>query len=120
MSYALGALYASASFVVEAFGQLAFKQATKDSDIHSSSASKLRNTLSQVKPIAGGIALYALDACFWTLALVHLPLTIAQPAGSLEFVLVTLFSSLIFKEDVTPIRWIGVLLILVGVTLVAL
>jgi drug/metabolite transporter (DMT)-like permease len=120
MSYAVGAVYAGSSFVVETFAQLAFKAATKENDAHKSSASKLRNTLTQVKPIATGIALYAVEACLWTLALVHLPLTIAQPAGSIEFVLIALLSRLIFKEDVTPIRWVGITLILIGVALVTL
>jgi drug/metabolite transporter (DMT)-like permease len=120
MSYALGAVFAGASYVVETFGQVAFKEATKDNDAHKSSASKLRNTLSKVKPIAGGIALYAVDACLWTMALIHLPLTIAQPAGSIEFVLVALFSRLFFKEEVTAVRWAGIAMILIGVTLVTI
>lgn len=120
MSYALGAVFAGASYVVETFGQLAFKEATKENDAHTSSASKLRNTLTQVKPIARGIALFALDACLWTLALIHLPLTIVQPAGSIELVLVALFSRLFFKEEVTPVRWSGIVMILIGVVLVTI
>lgn len=40
------------------------------------------------------------------------------PFMALSYVLVVLFSALIFKEDVTPLRWAGVIIVGLGVFLV--
>lgn len=40
------------------------------------------------------------------------------PFMALSYVLVVLFSALIFKEDVTPLRWVGVIIVGLGVFLV--
>jgi multidrug transporter EmrE-like cation transporter len=46
--------------------------------------------------------------------------SIAFPAGSLCFVVVAVFSRIVFHEQVDFMRWIGITLILGGVTLVGL
>lgn len=51
----------------------------------------------------------------WMAALTKLPLGYAYPFVSLSFVLVVLFSGIFFDEAITPLKIIGVSLIILGV-----
>ena len=55
----------------------------------------------------------------WLYAIKHLPLSIAFPASQAVHVLVPLSSWLILGEWITPIRWCGIALVLIGLALVA-
>ncbi len=61
------------------------------------------------------ISLFIVEGFLWTLALHRLDLSIAQPAGSLTFVLVAIASRVVLKEHISPRRWAGIALILAGV-----
>ena len=52
--------------------------------------------------------------------LASLDLSLAYPTVSVGYVLVVLMSRAIFKERVTPARWVAVVMIFVGVALVGL
>ena len=70
---------------------------------------------------------YVLSAMFftlatalaWILAVSKAELSYIYPFMAMSYVLVALFSLLIFKEDVNALRWVGTIMILVGVLLVA-
>ncbi len=66
-----------------------------------------------------GLSLAFISALFWLTVLARVDLSFAYPMVSLGYVLVVLLSFLIFKENVTLIRWIGVLVICLGVYLVS-
>ncbi|MBH3432502.1 4-amino-4-deoxy-L-arabinose-phosphoundecaprenol flippase subunit ArnE [Pseudomonas citronellolis] len=53
----------------------------------------------------------------WLLLLQHLPVGLAYPMLSLNFVLVTLAARLLFGESVDARHWLGILLIGAGVAL---
>jgi len=55
----------------------------------------------------------------WILAVARVQLSFVYPFMGLSFVLVALFSSLIFKENVTMLRWLGIIVVSVGVFLVS-
>jgi len=55
----------------------------------------------------------------WILAVSKAQLSFVYPFMGLSFVLVALFSLILFKEDVTAIRWVGIIVICLGVFLVS-
>ncbi|MEW6608739.1 MAG: multidrug resistance protein [bacterium] len=68
--------------------------------------------------IIGGF-LYIGSSFLWLLLLQRAHLSYLYPLISVSYVLVVIASCLLFQEIVSPIRWIGVGVICVGVTLVS-
>lgn len=66
-----------------------------------------------------GLILYALSALCWLWVLSREQLSFAYPVLSLSFPIVVGLSALIFSEAISPLRWIGVVTIVVGVSLIA-
>lgn len=54
----------------------------------------------------------------WILALGRAQLSYVYPFTALSYVIVALFSLLLFKEDVGLLRWLGIIVICAGVFLV--
>jgi len=69
--------------------------------------------------VISAIVLTIVTALSWVLALSRAELSHIYPFMALSYVLVALFSFLIFKEDVTALRWVGIVVICVGVFLVS-
>jgi drug/metabolite transporter (DMT)-like permease len=67
----------------------------------------------------GGFILYGLSAVCWLWVLSRAQLSFAYPILSLSFPVVVALSMLLFDETVSPIRWIGVVVIVAGVSLLA-
>ncbi len=55
----------------------------------------------------------------WSAILSKIDLSIAVPIASLSYVLVTLAALVFFHEQISTLRWIGILVILAGVSLVS-
>ena len=90
-------------------------------DIGHVSISHLQNLILALRNpwIVGGILfLLGFFAAYMT-ALSWADLTYVLPATSLGYVLLALIAKFILHEQVTFLRWIGILLIAVGVTFVA-
>jgi drug/metabolite transporter (DMT)-like permease len=66
-----------------------------------------------------GLVFYALGALAWIAVLSRLDLSVAYPFLALNFVFVTLASRFILGETVPPLRWLGILVIIFGILLVA-
>lgn len=66
-----------------------------------------------------GIVFFIVEAVLYSIALQWLPLSTAYLLGSLSFVAVTIFSILMLNEKADWGRWSGLILILIGCTLVA-
>jgi len=66
-----------------------------------------------------GLAFYALGALAWIAVLSRLDLSVAYPFLALNFVLVTLSGRFLLGETVPPLRWLGILVIIAGILLVA-
>ncbi len=69
--------------------------------------------------LAGFICL-GISILLYLQALSNLNLSVAYPTMSLGYVLVIIMSKVCFKEPISPIRWIAVVIICAGVTLVGL
>lgn len=66
-----------------------------------------------------GLLLYVAATGLWFVVLSRMSLSLAYPLQSLAYVLGVLAAWGIFGESIPSIRWVGVLVILLGVTLVA-
>lgn len=71
-------------------------------------------------PIVAGFACYGLSTILYLQVLAQLELSLAYPTVSLGYVLVIIMSRLLFKEVVSPQRWMAVGIICLGVLLVGL
>ena len=68
--------------------------------------------------VVGGLAVYFMGVISWILALSSLPLTLAYPFGSLSYVGIFIASYFLFKEKITPARWLGIVIIVSGLIII--
>ena len=66
-----------------------------------------------------GLLIYGLSAISWLWVLARVQLSLAYPILSLTFPIVLGLSAVLFAEAITPLRWAGVGVIVVGVSLLA-
>lgn len=79
--------------------------------------SDLVRTLTNTR-VLSGFASIGVGAIFWLAALSRAQLSWAYPLLALGYILILLFSVLILREHVSTIRWIGAVVIVIGVFLV--
>jgi drug/metabolite transporter (DMT)-like permease len=66
-----------------------------------------------------GIMCFGISSIFWLVVLSRLELSLVYPMVSVAYIAVALFSYFVFKENVSLIRWIGIITICLGVILVS-
>lgn len=66
-----------------------------------------------------GLLVFAVSALTWLIALMRVDLSFAYPFLSLSYVIVTLGGALVFHENVTLPRLLGVAVIIAGLLIVA-
>jgi len=76
-------------------------------------------TILSNKFIVGGFALYLISTIFWFGALSKLDISLLSPLGSMIFVMVAILAMVFLGEKVTPLRWTGIFVTIVGVVLLA-
>ena len=69
--------------------------------------------------VLGGLACYVVSVVVWIVALSRIDVSIAYPMLSVGYVVNALLAMWLFGENVSAQRWLGIGIILVGVTLVA-
>lgn len=69
--------------------------------------------------IVFGLALYVLGALSWMTVLSRLPLSFAYPFLALGYAVTPFLAWLLLRETVSPIRWLGIIVISLGVFLVS-
>jgi multidrug transporter EmrE-like cation transporter len=67
-----------------------------------------------------GLAMFGVSGLIYSWVLRFLPLNVAQSFAAAQFVAVILASSAVLAEPITAARWIGILLIALGILLVGL
>ena len=65
------------------------------------------------------IAIIIVDLIIWLYILRHIPLSIAFPLSRAVDVLVPISCWLILKEAISPLRWCGIALVILGLVIVA-
>ena len=66
-----------------------------------------------------GIALYFASTLIWMYLLTRLPISFVQPILALTYVITPILAIFLLHESVSVARWIGIMVILFGVFLVA-
>lgn len=69
--------------------------------------------------VLAGFVFYFLSSLFWMVVLSRVQLSVAYPMLSLGYVFVLIASWFLFQEPVSAVRWLGVLVIMIGVTLIS-
>jgi multidrug transporter EmrE-like cation transporter len=64
-----------------------------------------------------GIALYAIATLLWLVVISKEELSFAYPMLAIGYILIAIFSKVFFNENVTFVRFLGILLISIGVFL---
>jgi multidrug transporter EmrE-like cation transporter len=66
-----------------------------------------------------GFASFGLSSIFWLVVLSRMELSFVYPMVSVAYILVAIASLILFKENVTLLRWLGILVIITGVFLIS-
>ena len=69
--------------------------------------------------VFAGFVFYFVSSLFWMIVLSRVELSVAYPLLSLGYVFVLLSSFFLFGENISAMRWAGVLVIMLGVTLIS-
>ena len=69
--------------------------------------------------ILGGLACYVVSVVVWVVALSRVPVSIAYPMLSIGYVVNAVAAYYLLGESVTPMRLVGIGIIIVGVFMVA-
>lgn len=70
-------------------------------------------------PILGGLTCYAVSVVVWIMALSRVEVSIAYPMLSIGYVVNAALAWWLFGEAVTPMRMLGIAVIIIGVFIVA-
>jgi len=71
------------------------------------------------QPLIGvAIPLYATGFLIWAAALSHLQLSFAYPLLAIGYLINPLAAMLVYNEQIPPLRWVGIAIIMVGIILV--
>jgi drug/metabolite transporter (DMT)-like permease len=111
----------SVALVLGVAGQLLFKEGASKLDIAFSGAGGVAGMAWRMftNPyIFSGVILYAISTFFWILVLNQKELSLVYPLLASSYILVVFFSVLFRHEAVSPLRWLGVLVVATGVFLI--
>lgn len=69
--------------------------------------------------VMSGLFLYVVSAAIWLIVISAVDLSFAYPFLGFTYVMILVLSKFILKEDVNPIRWVGALIITIGVVVIS-
>jgi multidrug transporter EmrE-like cation transporter len=101
----IGILLVVLSTVFDSFGEVSLKKSRLD-------------RARQAHWIGAAVAFFIVQMGLYSVALRYLGVGAAFGIASLSFVMVALLSKFVLREAVTPIRWLGVCLIVTGTILI--
>jgi multidrug transporter EmrE-like cation transporter len=107
------------SVLLGVLGQLSLKQGMKNVgnfEIKDFLSSRIFKLIAE-KFVVIGIALYAIATLLWLVILSKAELSFAYPMLAIGYILIAIFGKLFFGENITLIRFLGILLISIGVFL---
>ncbi|MEP7062259.1 MAG: SMR family transporter [Betaproteobacteria bacterium] len=70
-------------------------------------------------PFIFGVACYGVSLITWIIGLSRVPVSVAYPLLSLGYIVNAIAAHYLFGEAVTPMRWLGIGFVIVGVFLIA-
>jgi drug/metabolite transporter (DMT)-like permease len=102
---AIGIALVILSSLIEGFGEIFLKK------------SRLQRQR-QIYWVLLGVSVFIVQIVFYTAALRFLAVGAAFAMASLSFAFVALLSKWLLREEVTPIKWLGIGLIMMGTSLI--
>ena len=109
--------------VISVLGQLSLKVGMNQvGAIDAESLTRPMETLIQVfstPPVWLGLSCYGVSAVLWLVVLSRLDLSYAYLMLASMYVLIPLISWLFLGEQVPPMRWVGMVVVVLGVVIVA-
>ena len=102
---AIGILLVVISSLIEGLGEIFLKK------------SRLQRQR-QIYWVVLGVSVFIVQIAVYTAALRFLAVGAAFAIASLSFAFVALLSKWLLREEVTPIKWLGIALIMVGTSLI--
>ena len=103
------------SIVLTVFGQVLMKMGGTSAGEGKSGIVSLFLSYATSPLIIMGFGISAVAALFYTYALSKLDYSYAGFVGSFSYILILPFSMYLFRETISPTRWLGCAFILVGV-----
>jgi multidrug transporter EmrE-like cation transporter len=100
-------------------GQLSLKQGMKNIgnfELRNFASAKVFKLVTE-KFVGIGIVLYVIATLLWLVILSKAELSFAYPMLAIGYILIAIFSKIFFNENVTFVRFLGILLISTGVFL---
>lgn len=70
-------------------------------------------------PSLAGVFLYFFSAVIWAYLLTKLSISLVQPILALTYVVTPILAVVLLHEGVPALRWLGILVIIIGVVIVA-
>ncbi len=110
----VAALFATITVLLNAGAQLLLRQAAMTGATPGAPLTLVRNLWFLV-----GLVAYGLSVLTWLFVLKRVPLSVAAPFVAFVYVLVPVAARILFGDAISPRMWLGMLLVVVGVTLVA-
>ncbi|MBF0478043.1 MAG: EamA family transporter [Candidatus Omnitrophica bacterium] len=108
--------------VTESFGELFFKKGVVATQIHHVSWQNIWVFASHLLTASNfwiGFLFYIINFVIWMAVLSRIDLSIAFPVGGATYVIVAFLSMIFLHEHITSTRWLGILCIIAGVTLIS-
>lgn len=66
-----------------------------------------------------GLFVFILNFFIWITILSRIDLSVAFPVGSTSYILVPILAMIFLHETISPLRWVGIALIIIGIHFVA-
>jgi drug/metabolite transporter (DMT)-like permease len=114
--------YILISVVAGAVGQIMLKKGMTTMGPLTLSFDQLFNILWRIGTnpyVVIGLAIYVTGTVFWLAALSRVDLSYAYPFASLSYAVMLVAAWQLFKEDITPFRLMGTLVVCLGVFLIS-
>jgi len=102
--------------------QLLLKSSINALDLHVNTVQKIIGLflrLIKIPRIWAGFLFSSLSLTIWLFVLSKADLNFAYSLDSMRYILITIASVIILKENVGPVRWIGIICVVTGIVLVA-
>ena len=107
--------------VIESVAELFFKKGALTTGINNVALANVGVFLSRIASSPSlwiGILLYIANFFLWIIVLSKIDLSVAFPVGSTTYIIIPILSILFLHEKVALLRWLGIVLIIIGVLFV--
>lgn len=108
--------------LIESFGDLFFKMgalSTQINNIYLSNLFEFASRITSSQWLWLGVLFYLVNFFIWVALLSRLDLSVLFPMSSLTYIFVPIMAAVYLHENVSLIRWAGIIMIIAGVTLIS-